>query len=106
MLSFAGSLRVFMAVEPLAGQRTTQVTERRTRVDWAHFVQMLLMTVYALTLKHWRMRFLANLDAVRRLGYAEEFIRMWEYYLCYCEAGFRERNLGLVQVVLAKPGYR
>src|SRR3981081_413215 len=40
-----------MAVEPLAGQRTTQVTERRTRVDWARFVQMLLTTVYASTEK-------------------------------------------------------
>lgn len=42
-----GTANVFMAVEPLAGQRTTQVTERRTRVDWAIFVQMLLTTVYA-----------------------------------------------------------
>ena len=41
-----GTANVFMAVEPLAGKRTTQVTERRTRVDWARFVQMLLMTVY------------------------------------------------------------
>jgi len=46
-----GAANVFMAVEPLAGQRTTQVTERRTRVDWAHFVQMLLMTVYPLAKK-------------------------------------------------------
>jgi DDE superfamily endonuclease len=42
-----GTANVFMAVEPLAGQRTTEVTERRTRVDWAVFVQMLLTTVYA-----------------------------------------------------------
>jgi hypothetical protein len=41
-----GTANVFMAVEPLAGQRTTQVTERRTRIDWARFVQMLLTTVY------------------------------------------------------------
>jgi hypothetical protein len=41
-----GTANVFMAVEPLAGQRTTQVTERRTRVDWAVFVQMLLTTIY------------------------------------------------------------
>ena len=46
-----GTGNVFMAVEPLAGQRTTQVTERRTRVDWARFVQMLLMTVYPLAEK-------------------------------------------------------
>ena len=41
-----GTANVFMAVEPLVGQRTTQVTERRTRVDWARFVQILLVTVY------------------------------------------------------------
>jgi DDE superfamily endonuclease len=46
-----GTANVFMAVEPLAGQRTTQVTERRTRVDWAGFVQMLLLTVYPLAEK-------------------------------------------------------
>jgi hypothetical protein len=46
-----GTANVFMAVEPLAGQRTTQVTERRTRVDWARFVQMLLKTVYPLAEK-------------------------------------------------------
>jgi DDE superfamily endonuclease len=46
-----GTANVFMAVEPLAGQRTTQVTERRTRVDWARFVQMLLTTVSPLAEK-------------------------------------------------------
>jgi len=46
-----GTANVFMAVEPLAGRRTTQVTERRTRVDWAGFVQTLLMTVYPLVEK-------------------------------------------------------
>ena len=46
-----GTANVFMAVEPLAGQRTTQVTERRTRVDWGRFVQMLLLTVYPLAQK-------------------------------------------------------
>jgi len=46
-----GTANVFMAVEPLAGQRTTQVRERRTRIDWASFVQMLLTTVYPLAEK-------------------------------------------------------
>jgi cyclopropane-fatty-acyl-phospholipid synthase len=58
---------------------------------------------YATTLKHWRERFMARLDAVRALGYSEEFIRMWEYYLCYCEGGFRERAIGTAQVLLGKP---
>ena len=58
---------------------------------------------YATTLKCWRERFMARLDGVRALGYPEEFIRMWEYYLCYCEGGFRERTIGTVQVLLGKP---
>lgn len=41
-----GTANVFMAVEPLAGKRTVRVTDRRTRVDWAQFVRMLLLTVY------------------------------------------------------------
>ncbi len=61
---------------------------------------------YATTLAHWRERFLANLDAVRSMGFSEEFVRMWEFYLCYCEGGFRERIIGTVQLALAKPGYR
>jgi len=41
-----GTANVFMAVEPLAGKRTARVTDRRTRVDWAHFIRMLLVTMY------------------------------------------------------------
>lgn len=58
---------------------------------------------YAETLRHWRERFVANLSRVRARGYSEEFIRMWEFYLCYCEGGFRERVIGDVQMLLTKP---
>ena len=61
---------------------------------------------YALTLKTWRERFLARLPEVRALGYDERFIRMWEFYLAYCEGGFRERSIGDVQLLLVKPGCR
>ena len=61
---------------------------------------------YALTLAHWRERFMSRLDAVRRLGFDSRFIRMWEFYLSYCEGGFRERVIGTVQLAFAKPGYR
>jgi cyclopropane-fatty-acyl-phospholipid synthase len=61
---------------------------------------------YATTLRRWRENFLTNLDAVRALGYPERFIRMWEFYLCYCEGGFEERATGDVQMLLAKPGNR
>ena len=61
---------------------------------------------YATTLKHWRERFFARLPTVRQLGYSDSFIRLWEYYLCYCEGGFAERQLGTVQMLLTKPGCR
>jgi cyclopropane-fatty-acyl-phospholipid synthase len=61
---------------------------------------------YATTLRQWRLRFLARLDEVRALGCDDRFIRLWEYYLCYCEAGFAERYIGDVQLVLARPQCR
>ena len=61
---------------------------------------------YATTLRCWRERFFANLSKVKALGYSESFIRMWEYYLCYCEGGFTERQLGVVQMLLTKPRCR
>jgi len=57
---------------------------------------------YALTLHEWRRRFLEHLSEVRRLGFDDRFVRMWDYYLAYCEGGFRERYISDVQLVLAK----
>lgn len=61
---------------------------------------------YARTLADWRARFLARLDEVRALGFDDSFIRMWHYYLCYCEGGFQERVIGTAQILLAKPRWR
>ncbi|GIX04885.1 MAG: cyclopropane-fatty-acyl-phospholipid synthase [Planctomycetaceae bacterium] len=58
---------------------------------------------YAETLRQWRQRFQQHEAEVRRLGYDDRFIRLWNYYLSYCEAGFMERCTGVVQVVLDKP---
>jgi cyclopropane-fatty-acyl-phospholipid synthase len=56
------------------------------------------------TLRIWRERFMHRLAEVRSLGYPDEFIRMWEWYLLYCEAGFMERAISTVQLVFDKPG--
>ena len=61
---------------------------------------------YARTLREWRRRFFAQIERVKELGYSETFIRMWEYYLCYCEGGFAERYIGDVQMLFAKPLWR
>jgi cyclopropane-fatty-acyl-phospholipid synthase len=58
---------------------------------------------YATTLQRWRERFHAQADKIRRLGYPERFMRSWEYYFCYCEAGFRQQSIGTVQLLLTKP---
>jgi len=61
---------------------------------------------YAKTLRMWREKFFDNIADVRHLQYSEEFIKMWEFYLCYCEGGFEERALGDVHMLLAKPDNR
>jgi cyclopropane-fatty-acyl-phospholipid synthase len=61
---------------------------------------------YARTLHAWRDNFQAALPEVRQLGFNETFIRMWRYYLCYCEGGFLERVIHTAQFLLAKPDFR
>ena len=61
---------------------------------------------YAHTLRDWRHAFLSHSEKIRELGYPEEFIRMWEYYFCYCEGGFTERIITTAQLVFDKPGCR
>jgi cyclopropane-fatty-acyl-phospholipid synthase len=61
---------------------------------------------YATTLRRWRENFFARLPEVQRLGYPDAFVRLWEYYLSYCEGGFLERQLGDVQMLLTKPRCR
>ena len=58
---------------------------------------------YAKTLACWREQFFDNIDDVKGLAYSEAFIRMWDYYFSYCEAGFAERYIGDVQMLFTKP---
>jgi len=60
---------------------------------------------YAETLVRWRERLVENADRVMALGLGEELLRLWEFYFCYCEAGFREHVIADAQLVLAKPGF-
>ncbi len=61
---------------------------------------------YATTLNHWNKRFFESIEKTRALGYPETFIRMWEFYLCYCEAAFIERATGTVQMLMMRPAAR
>lgn len=58
---------------------------------------------YARTLRTWHDSFHAKLEAVRRLGFDERFIRKWSYYLCYCEAAFALRHISVVQTLHTRP---
>ena len=60
---------------------------------------------YARTLQAWRERFMARLPEVRAQGFDARFVRMWEFYLAYCEGGFRERSIGVAHLLLGKPGH-
>ena len=57
---------------------------------------------YVPTLAAWRRAFLAHRDEVRALGFPESFIRMWDYYLAYCQGAFAEKYIGDAQLFLAK----
>jgi cyclopropane-fatty-acyl-phospholipid synthase len=59
---------------------------------------------YAETLKRWREDFLHHRDEVLTLGFDKRFMHIWEFYLCYCEAAFMEKNIDVVQYTLRKPG--
>tara|TARA_B110000967_G_C18807773_1_gene521952 strand:- start:89 stop:1279 length:1191 start_codon:yes stop_codon:yes gene_type:complete len=60
---------------------------------------------YAKTLSVWRTSFLDNREAIKSLGFSDDFIRLWEYYFCYCEGGFRESAIGLAHIELIKNEY-
>ena len=73
---------------------------RTTRMQLFHLEDIGMH--YALTLQEWRRRFLLHLDDVRGQGFDERFVRMWDYYLAYCEGAFRERYISDAQLVLGK----
>jgi cyclopropane-fatty-acyl-phospholipid synthase len=60
---------------------------------------------YARTLRAWRERFMGNEAAVRAQGFDDRFIRLWEFYLAYCEGGFLERSIGVSHLLFYKPAF-
>lgn len=61
---------------------------------------------YAETLRRWRAAFMANRSHLQTMGYNDTFVRMWDYYFAYCEGGFDERVISVVQLLMARPGHR
>jgi cyclopropane-fatty-acyl-phospholipid synthase len=58
---------------------------------------------YAYTLNKWRQAFFDNIEQVKEQGFSQAFIRMWDFYLCYCEGGFKARVISVVQIHQVKP---
>jgi cyclopropane-fatty-acyl-phospholipid synthase len=75
--------------------------ERRTDMTIAHIED--ISSHYVHTLRHWRSNFERNVDRLVGLGYDERFRRIWMLYLAYCEAGFAERRIRDLQILLTKP---
>ncbi len=61
---------------------------------------------YGETLRRWRRNFRRNRERIRSLGYEERFLRLWEFYLCYCEGGFDERFTGNNHLLFSRPAWR
>jgi cyclopropane-fatty-acyl-phospholipid synthase len=61
---------------------------------------------YAPTLRAWGRNIVTNLPEIKGLGYQSEFLRLWEFYLSYCEGGFHERTISTVHMLFCKPDWR
>jgi cyclopropane-fatty-acyl-phospholipid synthase len=93
---------IFPGSELASIAEITRSLARSTRLALTHVEMMGLH--YAQTLAAWRERFLHNLDSVRRIGFDDRFIKMWEFYLTWCEGAFRERYINVAQLLFAKNG--
>ncbi|MBK5376688.1 class I SAM-dependent methyltransferase [Pseudomonas sp. TH43] len=82
-------------------QKMLEVVSRETDMNLLHMEDFGLH--YAKTLRLWHENFRRAHGRLSELGYDDYFLRLWEFYLCYCEGGFLERTIGTAQLLLAKP---
>ncbi|MDX9676507.1 class I SAM-dependent methyltransferase [Pseudomonas neuropathica] len=82
-------------------QKMLEVVGRDTDMNLLHMEDFGLH--YARTLRLWHENFRRAHCRLSELGYDDYFLRLWEFYLCYCEGGFLERTIGTAQLLLAKP---
>ena len=92
---------IFPGAELASIAEMVRSTARCSHLQMTHLEDIGLE--YAETLKEWRRRFLLKREDVRALGFGDRFLRMWEFYLAYCEGAFRERYIGDVQVLFTNP---
>ena len=92
---------IFPGAQLLSLSAITRCLARSTDLTLFHLHD--ITPHYASTLRLWRRSFLEHAAEIRALGFSESFLRLWEYYFCYCEGGFEERVIGDVQLLLTKP---
>lgn len=92
--------RIFPGAELASVKEILASLQRATKMSLLHLEDIGIH--YALTLAEWRKRFHEREHEVRKLGFDARFMRSWDYYLAYCEAAFRERHIGDVQLVMTK----
>lgn len=86
---------------PCISVLTAKASEQRLRLKQLEDIGQ----SYALTIHHWRDRFLQKQAEVRALGFDDEFLRMWDFYLCYCEGGFKEGVISDVHMLFEVGAY-
>ncbi|HPG24457.1 MAG: class I SAM-dependent methyltransferase [Spirochaetaceae bacterium] len=91
-----GCLPSLRVIDELCERETRLVASEREEIT-AH---------YAETLRRWRARLAGSAEALRARGYDDALLRLWEFYFCYCEAGFVSRHIGTWQLVLEKSAVR
>ena len=82
-------------------QKMLEIVGKDTDMNLMHMEDFGLH--YARTLRLWHENFRRAHSRLSELGYDDYFLRLWEFYLCYCEGGFLERSIGTAQLLLAKP---
>ncbi|WP_350979134.1 cyclopropane-fatty-acyl-phospholipid synthase family protein [Shewanella sp. AC34-MNA-CIBAN-0136] len=88
---------------PSVSEMTKHIAKKTDMVTWSIDD---MGKDYARTLKHWHENFDAAYDKIKALNYGDDFIRMWKFYLSYCEGGFLERTTSTVHLVAVRPQYR
>jgi cyclopropane-fatty-acyl-phospholipid synthase len=88
-----GIIPSLQAIDETLAEHTSLRVSQRRELGWH----------YAETLRQWRGTFLRNWSHIHDLGFDETFRKMWEFYLGYCEAGFRVGYLGVSQLQLVRP---
>ena len=84
--------------------QVTDIMKKYTDLSLSHLEDITMH--YATTLEKWRNNFYSEIEDIKKLGFSNEFIKMWEFYFVYCEAGFKERHIGDYQFVFSKPAVK